>query len=74
MNFAELQIGDYFHIPGMSSECVYRKASSSQCSQNTLLQPIRPGTEFVQLTNTEITTYFATKREYIQNLKPGNYT
>jgi hypothetical protein len=73
MTFAELQIGDYFRLPGVSPGCVYRKASSSQCSQNTLLQPIRPGTKIIQRTKAETTKYFATKLDYIQSLKSGNY-
>lgn len=83
MIFQELQIGDYFRIPGISAGCLYRKASSSQCSINALLQPIRPGTTVIlpllqpirpettviQLTPTEIKNYFAAKQEDINCLR-----
>ncbi len=69
MIFQELQIGDYFRISGISAGCVYRKASSSHCSINTLLQPIRPGTKVIPLTRAEITNYFATKQEYLKSLR-----
>ena len=49
MTFQELQIGDYFRIPGITAEYVYRKASSSHCSLNALLQPIRPATTVIPL-------------------------
>ncbi len=69
MTFQQLQIGDYFRIPGISSGFVYRKASSSHCSLNALLQPIRPGTTVIPLTLAEMTHYFATKQEYLQSLR-----
>nr|WP_072032407.1 hypothetical protein [Fischerella sp. PCC 9605] len=69
MTFQELQIGDYFRIPGVSSECVYRKASSSQCSLNALLHPIRPETTVILLTPAEVTNYFAAKQYYLQSLR-----
>ena len=68
MTFQELQIGDYFRISGISAECVYRKASICHCSQNALLQPIRPSTKVIILTPTEVTNYFATKQEYLKSL------
>lgn len=68
MTFQELQIGDYFRISGISAECVYRKASNFHCSQNTLLQPIRPSTKVIVLTPVEVINYFATKQEYIKSL------
>ncbi|MDF5729198.1 MAG: hypothetical protein PUP92_14540 [Rhizonema sp. PD38] len=81
MIFQELQTGDYFRIPGMSAELVYRKASDSQCSINALLQPnstkisvlpllqpIRSSTTVILLTPTEIANYFATKQEYLSSL------
>jgi hypothetical protein len=74
MTFEELQIGDYFRLPSISPECVYRKASSSHCSQNTLLQPIRPGTKVIRLTEAEVTKYFAAKEEYFKSLTLRNYT
>ncbi|BAZ37687.1 hypothetical protein NIES4101_36100 [Calothrix sp. NIES-4101] len=74
MNFADLQIGDYFRLPGVSPGCVYRKANSSQCSQNTLLQSIRSETKIIQLTKAEIAKYFSSKQEYFQRLKYGNLT
>lgn len=67
MTFQELQIGDYFQIPGISAG-VYRKASSYHCSQYTLLQPIRPTTPVIALTPTEITNYFASQQKYLQSL------
>ncbi|NMG09566.1 hypothetical protein [Brasilonema sp. UFV-L1] len=73
MTFEQLQIGDYFRIPGMSSGFVYRKASSSNCSLNAALQPIRPGTTVLPLTPAEIThhfaTKFATKLEFLKSLR-----
>ncbi len=69
MTFQELQIGDYFRIPGLSAGYVYRKASHSHCSVNTLLQPIRPQTTVIPLTSIEIKNYFATKQEYLQSLR-----
>lgn len=42
--------------------------------QNTLLQPIRPETKVIRLTEAEVTKYFATKQEYLQSLRLGNYT
>jgi hypothetical protein len=74
MTFEEAQIGDYFRLPGISPECVYRKASSSHCSQNTLLQPIRPETKVIRLTEAEVAKYFSTKQKYLQTIKSGNYT
>ena len=68
MTFQELHVGNYFRIPGMSARFVYRKASDSHCSVNTLLlpnynsiallQPIRPETEVLLLTTAEMTDYF----------------
>ncbi|KAB8318117.1 hypothetical protein SD81_018855 [Tolypothrix campylonemoides VB511288] len=69
MTFQELQIGDYFRIPGITAEWVYRKASSSCCSLNALLQPIRSATIVIPLTSTEITHYFVTKQEFLKSLK-----
>ncbi|MBH8565355.1 hypothetical protein I8748_24800 [Nostoc sp. CENA67] len=68
MTFEQLHIGDYFQIPGISARCVYRKASSFQCSVNALLQPIRPGTEVIVLTSTEVAEYFAAKHDYLNSL------
>ena len=69
MTFQQLEIGEYFRIVGMSSDCVYRKANSSQCSLNALLQPIRAETEVIPLTVAEITNYFALKQEFLQSLR-----
>jgi hypothetical protein len=69
MTFEQLQIGDYFRIPGISSGCVYRKASDSHCSLNILLQPIRPETTVIPLTSVEITHHFVTKQEFLNNLR-----
>ena len=69
MTFQQLQIGDYFRIPGMSYGCVYRKASSLHCSLNALLQPIRAETKVTPLTHAEITNYFALKQEFLQSLR-----
>jgi hypothetical protein len=69
MTFQQLQIGDYFRIQGISSAYVYRKASSSYCSLNALLQPIRPGTTVTPLTQAEIAKYFAAKEEFLKSLK-----
>ena len=81
MIFQELQTGDYFRIPGMSAERVYRKVSNSQCSINTLLQAnstkitvlpllqtIRSSTTVILLTSTEIANYFATKQKDLSSL------
>jgi hypothetical protein len=69
MTFQELQISGYFQIPGITAECVYRKASSSHCSLNALLQPIRPATTVIPLSSVEITNYFVTKQELFKSLK-----
>jgi hypothetical protein len=69
MTFQELQISDYFRIPGITAECVYRKASSSHCSLNALLQPIRPATTVIPLSSAEITNYFVTNQELFKSLK-----
>ncbi|BAY45087.1 hypothetical protein SAMD00079811_26890 [Scytonema sp. HK-05] len=69
MTFQQLQIGDYFRIPGITAECVYRKASSSHCSLNALLQPIRPATTVIPLSSAEITHYFVTKQQLLKSLK-----
>jgi hypothetical protein len=69
MTFQQLAIGSYFRIPGITYGCVYRKASSSYCSLNSLLQPIRPTTKIIPLTATEIAKYLAEKREFLTNLK-----
>lgn len=68
MTFQELHLGDYFRLPGITSECVYRKANSSHCSQNALLQPIRPETTVIPLTAIEVTEYFSKKQEYLKSL------
>ncbi|GAA6619812.1 hypothetical protein NUACC26_056260 [Scytonema sp. NUACC26] len=68
MTFQELQIGDYFRIPGMNSALVYRKANSFQCSHSALLQPIRSETTVIPLSPAEVTNYFAKKREDIKSL------
>ncbi|WP_343217861.1 hypothetical protein [Halotia branconii] len=69
MSFEQLKIGDYFRIPGITVECVYRKTSSSQCSLMTLLQFIRPGTQVIPLTSAEVSDYFAAKHNYLNSLK-----
>jgi hypothetical protein len=51
--FQELQMDDYFRIPGMSAERIYRKASDSHCSLNAGLQPIQPETLVIPLTATD---------------------
>jgi hypothetical protein len=73
MTFQELQIGDYFRIPGLSTAYVYRKASSSHCSLQACLQPIRSKTTVIPLTHAEITNYFsqkfAQKQEFLNSLR-----
>ena len=69
MTFQELEIDDYFRITGMSSDWVYRKAKSSHCSLNALLQPIRAETKVIPLTCAEINNYFALKQEFLQSLR-----
>jgi hypothetical protein len=73
MNFEQLQIGDYFRIPGIHPRCVYRKASSSHCTLGAALQPIRHGTEVIRLTSTEVadyfTDYFSAKLDFLQSLR-----
>lgn len=69
MTFQQLEIGDYFRIPGMSDRCVYRKANSLHCSLNALLQPIRAEIKVTPLTFAEITNYFALKQEFLQSLR-----
>ena len=77
MTFQELSVGDYFSIPCMSGRYVFKKASDSHCSVNTLLlpnynemallQPIRSETEVMPLTNAEITDYFNRRRESLES-------
>jgi hypothetical protein len=79
MTFQELQIGDYFRIPGISSGFVYRKASDSHCGTQTLvhpnssilslLQPIRPEITVIPLTSAETKRYFAAKQADLESLK-----
>lgn len=66
MTFQELQIGDYFRFRGMRG--VYRKATSSHCSLNALLQPTRSETTVILLTPTEVTNYFVKKQEDLKSL------
>ncbi|BAY10937.1 hypothetical protein [Calothrix sp. NIES-2098] len=68
MTFQQLQIGAYFRIPGISFGCVYRKASNSSCSLNSLLQPIRPSTKVVPLNRAQIAKYIAQKQEFWKSL------
>ncbi|WP_017746689.1 hypothetical protein [Scytonema hofmannii] len=68
MTFQELQVGDYFRIPGINADCTYRKASDSHCSQNTLLQPIRPETTVLLLTPSEVRKHFEAKQAFLQSL------
>ncbi|MDZ8083670.1 MAG: hypothetical protein RMX35_31950 [Nostoc sp. DcaGUA01] len=67
--FEQLEIGDYFRIPGMSLGCVYRKASDSYCSMNALLQSIRLGTRVILLTSREVSDYFVVKHDYLKSLR-----
>lgn len=73
MIFEQLQIGDYFRIPGMSPRYVYRKASSSHCTLGAALQPIRHVTEVIGLTPTEVADYladyFSAKLDFLQSLR-----
>lgn len=69
MTFQQLAIGSYFRLPGVSYSCVYRKASSSCCSLNALLQTIRPTTKVIPLNAAEIAKYLAAKKEFLNNLK-----
>lgn len=68
VTFEKLKIGDYFRIPGISADCVYRKASSSHCSLNALLQPIKSETQVIQLNVGECKAYFAAKQNYLKSL------
>lgn len=69
MIFQQLRIGDYFRIPGISFFCVYRKASRSSCTLNTMLQPIRPSAIVVPLNRIEINKYIAQKQEFLKSLQ-----
>lgn len=79
MTFQELQIGDYFRIPGLSSGFVYRKTSNSHCGTQTLvqpnssilslLQPIRPEITVTLLTPAETKRYFAAKQADFESLR-----
>jgi hypothetical protein len=60
-SFSQLQIGDYFRIPGISTEYVYRKANSVECSLGAVLQPIRQDTEVIALNSKETSEYFREK-------------
>ncbi|QLE56003.1 hypothetical protein FD725_10985 [Nostoc sp. TCL26-01] len=68
MFFEQIEVGAYFHIPGISSACVYRKACSSQCSLNSLLQPIRANTQVVLLSEREVKAFLAAKQDYLKSL------
>ncbi|MBD2492168.1 hypothetical protein [Aulosira sp. FACHB-615] len=59
MTFQELQTGDYFRIPGITTPYVYRKTSDDSCTLNDTLQPIRPYTSVKKLTGTELIEYLA---------------
>jgi hypothetical protein len=69
MTFSQLQIGDYFRIPGMISGYVYRKANESQCSINSALQPIRAEIEVRRLTPTEVINHFRQEHEELNQFK-----
>jgi hypothetical protein len=66
--FEQLELGIYFRIPSISSNFVYRKASASQCSLNSLLQPIRAETQVIPLTALEVKAFFAAKQDYLESL------
>ncbi|BAZ00034.1 hypothetical protein NIES37_40170 [Tolypothrix tenuis PCC 7101] len=69
MIFQQLRIGDYFRIPGISFSCVYRKASSSSCTLDMILRPIRRSAIVVPLNRVELSRYIAQKKELIQDLE-----
>jgi len=69
MTFRQLAIGSYFRLPGVNYVCVYRKATSSCCSLNLLLQPIRPNAKVIPLSTAETAQYLAAKRELINKRK-----
>ncbi len=69
MIFQQLRIGDYFRVPGISFNCVYRKTSSASCSLNSLLKPIRPKAIVIPLNSVEISKYLARKQKLLQSLQ-----
>ncbi len=69
MIFQQLRIGDYFRIPGISFSCVYRKASSSSCTLDMILRPIRRSAIVVPLNRYELSRYIAKKQELLKDLE-----
>lgn len=57
MTFQQLRTGDFFCFYGMTKAKVYRKVNASYCSQNGLLQRIRPHTRIMRLTSSEVQAY-----------------
>jgi hypothetical protein len=57
MIFQQLRIGDYFRVPGINFGCVYRKNSSSSCTWNFILKPMRPKAIVVPLNSAQISKY-----------------
>ncbi|EKE97398.1 MULTISPECIES: hypothetical protein [unclassified Tolypothrix] len=68
MIFQQLRIGDYFRIPGISFACVYRKASSSSCTLDMLLRPIRRSAIVVPLNRVELSRYIQQRQEFLTDL------
>ncbi|RCJ32451.1 hypothetical protein A6770_18730 [Nostoc minutum NIES-26] len=69
MTYQQLQTGDYFRIPSMSTGYVYRKASDTHCSLNGMSQPIRPHTPVRKLTAAEVCEYFAVQQSELTTIK-----
>ncbi|MBD2451846.1 hypothetical protein H6G76_32950 [Nostoc sp. FACHB-152] len=67
MFFQQLRTGDYFRIAGVSSNSVYRKASSSYCHINGFLQRIKPYVLVTRLTFNEIEAYRAQQQSELDN-------
>lgn len=69
MFFQQLRTGDYFHIAGVSSSSVYRKASSSYCYLNGYLQRIRPQVLVTRLTLTELREYIEQQQSELESIE-----
>lgn len=66
MFFQQLRTGDYFRIPGVSSNHVYRKASNSYCHVNGYSQRIRPHVLVTRLSLTELREYVAQQQSKLK--------
>jgi len=66
MTFSELQTGDYFRIPGITTPYIYKKTSDGYCTLNDTLQPIRPYTSVRKLSGTELVEHLGQQQPHSQ--------